>query len=170
MPPGSIPNAPTAGSGGAAGASGAGGSLSPRGCNDLRLNFEPVITIVLLVVDRSGSMFENAYGASPTRWQAVYDSLMDATAGIVKPLENEVRFGLMTYTGNSTARVCPVMDKVPPALGNYAAIQQVYSAAGTAPAFKADTPTGPAPSASAVTPTSARRMNAKSAKGAIRRS
>ncbi len=141
--PGSIPNAPNAGTGGSGGASGAGG-LTPRGCNDLKLNFEPVIPIVLLVVDRSGSMFENAYAQSPTRWQAVYDSLMDQTAGIVKPLENEVRFGLMTYTGNSTARMCPVLDKVAPALGNYTAIEQVYSAAGTAPAFKADTPTGPA--------------------------
>jgi hypothetical protein len=54
-----------------------------------------------------------------------------------------VRFGLMTYTGNSTTRECPVLTSVAPALGNYDAIKRIYDEASPRPTFKADTPTGP---------------------------
>jgi hypothetical protein len=120
-----------------------GGGSGQTGCNDLRVSFDPQIPTVLLLVDRSGSMWDFPYGASPTRWQAVYDSVMAEGTGVVQPLENEVRFGLMTYTGNSDMRVCPVLSSVAPALGNYQAMKQIYDEASTRPAFKADTPTGP---------------------------
>ncbi len=122
---------------------GSGTSGGQMGCNDLQVSFDPQVPTVLLLVDRSGSMWDYPYGTSPTRWQAVYDSVMAEGTGVVQPLENEVRFGLMTYTGNSDMRVCPVLTSVPPALGNYQAMKQVYDEASIRPAFKADTPTGP---------------------------
>jgi hypothetical protein len=61
---------------------------------------------------------------------------------VLKELEHEVRFGLMTYTGNSDSHTCPVLNSVAPALDNFAAIKQVYDQASTRPTFKAETPTG----------------------------
>jgi hypothetical protein len=129
-------NLPRGGGGGA-------GSPGVMGCNDLQVSFDPQVPTVLLLVDRSGSMWDFPYGASPTRWQAVYDSVMAPDTGVVHALQNEVRFGLMTYTGNSTANQCPVLSSVAPALANYEAIKQIYDEASVRPTFKADTPTGP---------------------------
>jgi hypothetical protein len=114
----------------------------PRGCNDLVVQFDPVTPTVLLLIDRSGSMWDSSYGDSPTRWQAVYDALMNAD-GAVQPFASEVRFGLMTYTGESTGGLCPSITSVAPALDNYDAIKEVYDAASPRPTFKAETPTGP---------------------------
>jgi hypothetical protein len=114
----------------------------PMGCNDLQVSFEPVIPTVLLLVDRSGSMWDSGYGASPTRWQAIYDALMDESTGAVQAFASEVRFGLMTYTSDGGTHTCPVLENVPPALDNFAAIDAVYTAASERPSFKAETPTG----------------------------
>jgi hypothetical protein len=132
-------NPPQPGAGGASG----GGSPGVMGCNDLQVSFDPQIPTVLLLVDRSGSMWDFPYGTSPTRWQAVYDSIISPDTGAVHALQNEVRFGLMTYTGNSTTRECPVLTSVAPALANYDAIKRIYDEASPRPTFKADTPTGP---------------------------
>jgi hypothetical protein len=158
---GGFGNAPAGGGGGASSAagspSGAGatggsapssagsGDLEPRGCNELELRFDPIVPVVLLVVDRSGSMFESPYGASPTRWQAVYDGLIEPTLGVIKPLEGEVQFGLTTYTANGgDTASCPVLNDVAPALQNHAAIQTALDADSEKPPFKAETPTGAA--------------------------
>ena len=114
----------------------------PQGCNELQVSFEPVIPTVLLLLDRSGSMWDSGYGSSPTRWQAIYDALMAPATGAVQAFASEVRFGLMTYTSDGGSQMCPMLEDVPPALGNYAAIDAMYTAASERPAFKAETPTG----------------------------
>jgi hypothetical protein len=134
----SLPGGSAAGSA----SSGVGTGNLPRGCNDLVVQFDPVTPTVLLLIDRSGSMWDSSYGDSPTRWQAVYDALMNAD-GVVQPLASEVRFGLMTYTGESTGGTCPSITSVAPTLDNYAPVKEVYDAASPRPTFKAETPTGP---------------------------
>jgi hypothetical protein len=127
------------------GSSGAGGTRSPmmpRGCNDLVVEFKPVTPTVMLVIDRSGSMWDFAYGTSPTRWQALYDALIPEATGAVPMFDNVVRFGLMTYTGNPAGGMCPILRYVEPALDNYDAIRKVIDEDSPKPAFKAETPTG----------------------------
>src|SRR5262249_39603559 len=79
---------------------------------------------------QSGSMTENFGGGS--RWSVLHDALVDQNSGIVKTLENEVRFGLSLYTSNGgfNGGACPNLTEVPPALGNYDAIRAVYDPAG----------------------------------------
>ncbi|HGG58073.1 MAG TPA: VWA domain-containing protein, partial [Nannocystis exedens] len=74
------------------------------------------------------SMTANFGGTS--RWQAVYDALLNPKDGLVMDLEDQVRFALGLYTsfnGNEGGE-CPVITEVPADLGNYAAIEAVYSA------------------------------------------
>ena len=113
-----------------------------HGCNDLVVEFNPVTPTVLLVIDRSGSMFDSAYGSSPTRWQALYDALIAESTGAVASFEHVVRFGLMTYTGDPQGNRCPLLRYVAPALDNYMAIRSVYDEESVRPTFKAETPTG----------------------------
>ncbi len=62
-----------------------------------------------------------------TRWNVVYDALMDPVAGVLKPLEAKVRFGMVLYTYD-LGPTCPNLVQVtPPALDNHAAIDAVYS-------------------------------------------
>jgi len=126
------------------GGSGSGGrtAMPPRGCNDLVVEFKPVTPTVMLVIDRSGSMWDFAYGTSPTRWQALYDALIPEATGAVPMFDNVVRFGLMTYTGNPAGGMCPILRYVEPALDNYDAIRKVIDEDSPRPTFKAETPTG----------------------------
>jgi hypothetical protein len=121
---------------------GAGGHGGGEGCNSLTVEYEPVTPTVLLLVDRSSSMFDLPYGTSPTRWQPLYDALMDPVDGPVKQLEGVVRFGFAAYTSNAMS--CPGLTELAPALDNYDEIDAVYAPLSTPPAFKAETPTGAA--------------------------
>lgn len=114
------------------------GDAGDDGCVDVTVSVDPVIPTLALLVDQSGSMTSNFSGQS--RWNATYDTLMDPTDGVVIELEDRVRFGLSLYTSNNgnAGPVCPVMTTVPPALGNHAAIDAVYSMEGP----QGDTPTG----------------------------
>ena len=112
-----------------------GGSGGGNGCGNVTISFEPQIPTVILLIDQSGSMTEQFGGGN--RWDVLYDTLMDPTTGIVKQLENQVRFGLALYTGDGGAN-CPQLSQVSIALGNHAAIDAVYGPAGPL----GDTPTG----------------------------
>jgi len=102
--------------------------------------FDPVIPTVVLLLDQSGSMNAIFTGAQ-TRWQSLYTALMDPNNGVVKSLENDVRFGLALYTSNGGGPTCPDLVEVwPPALGNHASIDTIY--APEVP--QSDTPTGDA--------------------------
>ena len=95
-------------------------------CSSLSVHFTPVVPTVMLVVDRSGSM-RTDYGG-PTRWRALYTTLMDPSSGIVTRLADEVRFGLLLYSGHDgdPDGLCPTLHDVAPAAGNVAAIDAVY--------------------------------------------
>lgn len=108
-------------------APGAPADAAPAGvCSSLSVHFTPVVPTVMLVVDRSGSMRAD-YGG-PSRWDALYSTLMHPTAGIVTRLADQVRFGLLLYSGHDgdADGPCPTLHEVAPAQDNVAAIDAVY--------------------------------------------
>lgn len=108
------------------------------GCAEIDVSVEPTIPTVVLLVDQSGSM-DNDFAGQP-RWDAVYATLMDPDAGVVKPLESSVRFGLALYSSvdGFEGGECPMLTEVEPALNNHMAIDAIYE-----PADPIDeTPTG----------------------------
>jgi hypothetical protein len=104
----------------------------------VNLTLSKVIPTVVMLVDQSGSM-TTAFG-NGTRWTVLRDSLMNPDGGIVKTLENDVRFGLALFTwdGKHSITTCPEVTTVGVALGNYAAINSVYQDAAPID----NTPTG----------------------------
>ena len=100
--------------------------------------FSEVTPTIVLLVDRSGSMSQG-YG-DQSRWDALYDALMDTDEGVVKALENDVRFGLTLYTSENgyDGGTCPMLTDVEVGFGNHEAIDAVYAAAE----ISDDTPTG----------------------------
>lgn len=157
------------------GGEGAGGEPA---CIDVDVDFTPQIPTVLLLIDRSGSMNANNFGSAVQaavdagtytlgdcpkdndwRWNVVRDVLMNPTKGIVKPLEDRVRFGLSLYSSNNgqvkagapeeidTTKMCPVLIDVPIALGNHQAMLDQFKCSDIAD----DTPTGESLLAAAAT-------------------
>jgi hypothetical protein len=158
------------------GGDGAGGVSS---CIDVDVDFTPQIPTVLLLIDRSGSMnadgkFGDAVQAAVDagtytlgdcpkdndwRWNVVRDVLMSPTKGIVKPLENGVRFGLSLYSSNNgqvkdgkpeeidDTKMCPVLLNVDIALGNHQAMLDQFKCND----ISEDTPTGESLLAAAAT-------------------
>jgi hypothetical protein len=112
----------------------------PDSCVDVKLKLAKTIPTVVLLLDQSGSM-NQAFGPGGDRWTVLRKVLMDPTTGIVKRLENEVRFGLALYTshnGYQNGATCPILTEVSIAISNYAAINAVYAPAK----YDDDTPTG----------------------------
>lgn len=108
------------------------------GCAEVEVVVTPVIPTLVLLVDQSGSMTSDFAGQS--RWDAMYETLMDPTDGVVASLESSVRFGLTLYTSvdGFEGGECPMLTTVEPALDNYGAIDAEFS-----PASPVDeTPTG----------------------------
>ncbi len=170
---------PTGGGGESSGAGGA------PGCIDADVDFEPEIPTVLLLIDRSGSMTaEDGFGTAVQaavadgsytlgdcgtndnwRWNVVRDVLMSPTKGIVKPLEERVRFGLSLYSSRNgqiaprpagpgphpividPTKMCPELIEVPIALGNHQAMLDEFKCSDIAD----DTPTGESLVAAAAT-------------------
>lgn len=94
------------------GANGAGG-----GCQTGGADFVPKVPTVILLVDRSGTMFINQ--GNP------WGTLRDGVLPVVKSLNDQVRFGFMAITGE-IAGMCPILDEVAPAEKNYDAVQTTY--------------------------------------------
>jgi hypothetical protein len=105
-------------------------------CGSVALESQPVIPNVILIIDQSSSMDEK-FGTS-TRWQSLRDSLL-AENGLIKELQNSVKFGATFYSAKSDAKVCPMLTEVNLALGNYEMIKAKYPAKTIG-----DTPTGDA--------------------------
>lgn len=116
-------------------------------CASVQVDLSEQIPTVMLLVDRSGSM-TTGFGGSD-RWDATYDTLMNADTGVVKDLEARVRFGVALYTsiGGSAgttalegdpAGTCPMLATVAPALDNHTAIDAMYQPKRP----EKDTPTG----------------------------
>ena len=174
-PPG---DGPILGLGGAngAGGDGAGGGAS---CIDVDVGFTPQVPTVLLLIDRSGSMnadgkFGDAVQAAVDagtytlgecpehnnwRWNVVRDVLMNPKKGIIKPLEEQVRFGMSLYSSRNgqvkegspdevdPTKMCPELIEVPIALRNHKAMLDEFKCDDIAD----DTPTGESLVAAAAT-------------------
>jgi len=109
------------GGGGSTTTGGGGDSSDGPGCNDKMVDFTPHPPTIVLLVDRSSSMSAQ-YGTS-TRWDALKSVILQ---GLVMPLQDQVRFGLTTYTAPQTG-ACPLLQTVDPKLNNYTDISAVYS-------------------------------------------
>jgi hypothetical protein len=93
------------------------------------------------------------------RWNVVRDVLFNPVKGIIKPLEDQVRFGLSLYTSNNgqvddddpelidPTKMCPTLIDVPIALANHQAMFDVFECNDIA----GDTPTGESLLAAAAT-------------------
>lgn len=103
-------------------------------CPELRRVLVPQVPTVQLVVDQSGSM-DDDFGMT-SRWEAVRDTLVDETDGVVVGLQSYVRFGLTLYTG--TLETCPRITQLGPQLDASDEITTVLDAASP----ESETPTG----------------------------
>jgi hypothetical protein len=146
-----------------------GGEAGAPGCIDVEVTFEPQIPTVLLLIDRSGSMDASGFGSAVERaveegsyelgdcpsnndwrWNVVRDVLMNPAKGIVKPLEDRVRFGLSLYSSRNGQvlqgqpeevdpdKMCPELIEVPIALSNHQAMLDQFQCSD----ISEDTPTG----------------------------
>ena len=107
-------------------------------CANVEVDTSPVTPTVVLLIDQSGSMNDNFGGQQ--RWVVLQDTLFDPATGIVKALEDEVRFGLALYSsmeGNFGGE-CPMITEVQPAFGNHATLAATFAAASPLD----ETPTG----------------------------
>jgi len=86
------------------------------------VNMDPIIPSVILLIDQSGSM-SDPFG-NTTRWQAMRDALVDPGQGVVARLSTKVVFGMTLYTSHSgdAGGTCPILQRSPLALDNYADI------------------------------------------------
>lgn len=138
------------------GGTGSGGNrdCDPQpGCNDLAVEFESLTPTVMILVDRSSSMFDIPFGDSPNRWQPLKDALVGPD-GVVTQLHDAVRFGFAAYTHQQVngADKCPLTDSVQITDGNYDDIKALYDEVSVDPAttgpdkqiYKGETPTGAA--------------------------
>ncbi|HEV8547769.1 MAG TPA: vWA domain-containing protein [Polyangiaceae bacterium] len=90
---------------------------------------------VVVLVDQSASMNQRFDGG--TRWTVLRDALLNRETGVIKELENDVRFGIALYSsengyGRNYQRTCPLLkglDEVPIGFGNFTAIDSLYAAA-----------------------------------------
>jgi hypothetical protein len=123
-------------------------------CGSVDISAARILPTVMLVVDGSGSMVENAYPADSfdagmgfppamvpndkTRWYAIRKALVDPTNGVVPKLQHLVKFGLAIF---GTMPTCPLPTPIiDPLLDNSPAITSAMP--DTAPGLF--TPTGPA--------------------------
>ncbi|HTQ05832.1 MAG TPA: vWA domain-containing protein [Polyangiaceae bacterium] len=131
------------------GSSGTGASAAMQ-CDPLDAVSTRLVPTVLILVDNSSSMFEPLMNGTTTAWSLLYDALMDPTSGVVKPLENDIRFGFSSFKGlKGTSEADPACAIMTPAMptfmtGNYDAINQIYTELGmdTGSGQKWETPTG----------------------------
>ena len=104
-------------------------SIDPCG-GLVRVDFDQLRPIVMLLVDQSGSMNDRypTRSSLSTRWSVVRDALMDPERGAVKQLESSVRFGVtvLHQQGRLSRPHCPMLADVSAATDNYDAIRALY--------------------------------------------
>lgn len=145
------------GGGGMGGGDGDGDNVD---CIDVEVAFEPQIPNVVLLIDQSGSMnagsnFDDAVneaimagtytpwdcdeGDQDWRWNVVRNVLLNPDSGVVKPLEDDVRFGLALYSSENgnIGGTCPILTEVDLAFGNHAAMLEAFECSD----ILSDTPT-----------------------------
>lgn len=160
------------GNGGAGSGSGNGsGGDGGKDCIDAKVAFEPEIPNVVLLIDQSGSMNASNFGSAVKsaesageyvkwdcgdgpdggseddeywRWNVVRNVLLNPDHGVVKPLEDRVRFGLSLYTSDGgfgsdpdNPKECPGLTTVDTKLDNHADMLAEFKCSD----IKGDTPT-----------------------------
>ena len=126
--------------------------VDPGVCDDLTIQTYEAVPTVLLLVDTSGSMFDQR----AKLWDPLFNALMDPTTGVVAKLQSKVRFGFTSYksvTRPAGTTTCPVLVSTDLKINNYDTIKAQYEAAGVTPTtdYKWETPTGPSVAAVAKT-------------------
>jgi hypothetical protein len=109
-------------------------------CNSQEVSFEKVIPTVMLVMDRSTSMFASNIpnGSSPTPWGSYNDrwEALRAAVALLEPYAADIQLSGTTYTGfmNEADGECPVLQgvDVAPALNNFAQVQSLLPASAEA--------------------------------------
>jgi hypothetical protein len=145
----------TGGAGGApAGATGGGPTSIAPGCNGQFAAYAMPVPTVVWLLDRSGSMFDTAYGSYPNRWQPAKDTLIgDGTSsfGVIGDYQASMRFGFGAFTNQADKPgQCPIVTGAgnPLALNNRGLIESLYDLASSDPiddgGGKGETPTGDA--------------------------
>jgi hypothetical protein len=105
-----------------------------RGCQQAERTFIPQIPTVFILVDRSGSMFdENPPGSGQNAW----GSLRRGVLQVIAELQSDVRFGFGAFSGQGAT--CPDMPSTGLALDNEPTIAALYGSLERPP-YK-DTPT-----------------------------
>ncbi len=131
-----------------------------QGCNDLDVEFESVTPTVLVLVDRSSSMFDQPLADYPSRWEPLKEALV-GDDGIVTTLQSGIRFGFAAYTHQAQNGIaaCPLFNATSIGTNNYETIKAEYDAVSSDPIdpsvpdvndvnpSKGETPTGAALSA-----------------------
>lgn len=127
-------------------------------CNSKGITFENVIPSVLMLVDRSTSMFKSnlplgtngqttchdgsspTFGTEPDRWTA-----MRKAVAALEPLATDVLFGMSTYTSFNGAATCPEMPELTTLLPGQATFPDIVAAlpenTDACPEKKSETPT-----------------------------
>ncbi|MBN1655132.1 MAG: VWA domain-containing protein [Deltaproteobacteria bacterium] len=70
-------------------------------CAEANVRVSRIKPTILFVVDRSGSTAD-PYPGSTSKWQAMYDSLMDPNEGVITKLQGVAYFGMVLYDGGGT--------------------------------------------------------------------
>ncbi len=98
-------------------------------CADVTVALDRQPATLLLLIDQSQSMTES-FGSS-TRWDAIRNTLVDPTNGVVHALQADVRFGLAMYSARDM-NTCPLIAPNPllaPTLNNFTAISRALNGA-----------------------------------------
>lgn len=133
-----------------------------QGCNDLEVEFESVTPTILVLVDRSSSMFDQPLADFPNRWEPLKEALV-GSSGIVTSFQSGIRFGFAAYThqAQNGAAACPLFNATSIGTNNFATIKDEYDAVSSDPVdpsvppindsnpSKGETPTGAAINAAA---------------------
>lgn len=106
-------------------------------CPSVSLDLDPIIPTVVFLIDQSGSMSDSFDNTD--RWNAVRDALIAPNTGIVRTLQDTVRFGVSLYTETDGGDApCPEVTSEPFDLNNFSDIETLMLANNPL----SDTPTG----------------------------
>lgn len=100
-----------------------------QGCNDLEVEFESVTPTILVLVDRSSSMFDQPLADFPNRWEPLKEALVGGN-GVVTSFQRGIRFGFAAYShqAQNGAAACPLFNSTSLEINNYDTIKEEYDA------------------------------------------
>ena len=104
-------------------------------CPHVEVNFVPKTPSVLVLVDRSDSMFTPDNTTQVVSWGPLKAGVLE----VVNRLQGQVRFGFGAFTGQQGG-MCPIFDTIAPALDNAAAIGAAYQPLGRLTGAAGETP------------------------------